>query len=70
MSTFQSFFLNGNEYFINSNRTLFEIIKYFNYNESLLILEHNKLICNRRYWNTIVIKNKDKIEILTIVGGG
>lgn len=70
MTNFQSFCLNGNEYFINSKLTLLDLIKYFNYNESLLILEHNHLICNKTDWPNILIKNNDKIEILTIVGGG
>jgi sulfur carrier protein len=50
--------------------TIFELINYFNYNTSLLVLEYNNLICNKKNWNKIFIKNNDKIEIVTIVGGG
>jgi sulfur carrier protein len=50
--------------------TLLELIEYFNYNTSLLVLEYNNLICNKKNWNKIFIKNNDKIEIVTIVGGG
>ena len=64
------FFLNGHEYFINSELTILEIVNYFNYNTSLLVLEHNSLICNKKDWDKIYIENNDTIEIVTIVGGG
>jgi thiamine biosynthesis protein ThiS len=43
---------------------------YFNYETSLLVLEYNNVICNKKNWENIYIKHQDKIEIVTIVGGG
>ena len=65
-----NFFLNGEKYYINNPKTLLEVIHYFNYNTSLLVLEHNNSICNKNDWNKIFLSNNDKIEIITIVGGG
>ena len=70
MTQVKIFLLNGQQYYINQNINLFDLITYFNYNDSLLVLEHNNLICNKKNWKNIFIKNKDKIEIVTIVGGG
>ncbi len=70
MTNYKHFFLNGQEYFTNSKLTILELVNYFNYNTSLLVLEYNSLICNKKNWNRIYIKNNDKIEIVTIVGGG
>lgn len=70
MSKVKNFFLNGEEYYTQHNITLFELITYFNYNTSLLVLEYNNLICNKKDWNNIFIANNDKIEVVTIVGGG
>jgi len=64
------FLLNGELYFTHQKITLLDLITYFNYNDSLLVLELNKLICNKNKWNSIVITDYDKIEIITIVGGG
>nr|YP_009308892.1 thiamine biosynthesis protein S [Toxarium undulatum]AOS86635.1 thiamine biosynthesis protein S [Toxarium undulatum] len=64
------FFLNGKKYYTNKNKNLKDIINYFNYNSSLLIIEHNYIIRNKKDWSKIIIKNNDKIEIITIVGGG
>ena len=64
------FLLNGQQYFVEYDLTILELINYFNYSNSLFVLEYNNLICNKKNWEKIVIKNNDKIEIVTIVGGG
>ena len=64
------FTLNGNKYFTDHKLTIFSLINYFNYNSSLLVLEYNNSICAKKNWDTILIKNNDRIEIVTIVGGG
>ena len=64
------FFLNGEEFFSDKVINLLNIIEYFNYNSSLLVLEYNHFICPKENWETIFINDKDKIEIVTIVGGG
>ena len=70
MSKLKSFFFNGQEYYTSYNLTITDIIKYFSYNISLLVLEYNGLIWNKKNWSKTLIQNKDKIEIVTIVGGG
>jgi sulfur carrier protein len=70
MSKLKYFFLNGQKYFTEQELTISQLINYFNYNTSLLVLEYNNLICNKKNWKNISIKNNDKIEIVTIVGGG
>ena len=65
-----SFFLNGEVYYTKTTITLLDLIIYFNYNDSLLVLEYNNLICNKKNWNQILLKDQDKIEVVTIVGGG
>ena len=64
------FLLNDELYCTSQNITLLHLITYFNYNDSLLVLELNKLICNKTKWKNILITDQDKIEIVTIVGGG
>ena len=66
----RNFILNGDKYYIENKITLLELINYFNYNTSLLVLEYNNSICNKKNWNKTYIQANDKIEIVTIVGGG
>lgn len=70
MSQIKHFFLNGQKYSTNHDLTILQLIQYFNYNTSLLVLEYNNLISNKKNWNIIFIQDNDKIEIVTIVGGG
>ena len=70
MSNRKHFILNVQRYFTEHELTIFELINYFNYNTSLLVLEYNNLICTKKNWDKITIKNNDRIEIVTIVGGG
>jgi sulfur carrier protein len=70
MTQMKQFFLNGEAYVIYQTLSLLNLIVYFNYNDSLLVLEHNHLICNKKHWETTFIEDGDKIEVVTIVGGG
>jgi len=70
MTQMKYFLLNGQKYCINSETSLLELIRYFDYNTSLLVLEYNNSVCNQKNWSNIFINNNDKIEIVTIVGGG
>ena len=66
----KNFFVNGQEFCSQDNFTLLELLYYFNYNLSLLILEYNNFICDKQNWHKISVKDQDKIEVVTIVGGG
>lgn len=70
MNNFYYFSVNGQKYTTDRKLTILELINYFDYNTSLLVLEYNNSICNKKTWNQTFIKNNDKIEIVTIVGGG
>lgn len=70
MAQLKHFVLNGETYIINQKISLLDLLRYFNYNDSLLVLEHNNLICEKSHWKTTFVEHLDKIEIVTIVGGG
>ena len=70
MKKINQFFLNGQKYITSSTLTISDLINYFGYNKSLLVVEHNHFICNKTQWNKISVRNNDTIEIVTIVGGG
>jgi len=70
MNKFITFFLNGQKYYVTKSINLLDLLNYFNYNSSLLVLEYNNFVCNKKNWDKILINENDKIEIVTIVGGG
>jgi sulfur carrier protein len=70
MTQLKYFFVNGQKFCTYHNITLSNLILYFSYKTALLVLEYNNLICNKENWDAIFIQDNDKIEIVTIVGGG
>ena len=70
MSQIKSFFLNNEKYITEQQINLEDLITYFDYNESLLVLEYNQVIFDKTHWKETFIKDLDEIEIVTIVGGG
>lgn len=65
------YFLNGQKYKLYTSKftTFQEILNYLNYLNKLNIIEFNGKILSTCI-QTLYIKNKDYLEIITIVGGG
>ena len=64
--------INGKEKLIQSNKniSLNETMKLLGYSSNTVVVELNKLIINSEEWENKYIKNGDKLEIVSIVGGG
>lgn len=46
------------------------VLVALNHNPSLVVVEHNGLITPRHQWQEPLVRNGDRLEIVTIVGGG
>ena len=65
--------VNGEQKFINNSNkefTLNETLNYLGYNSNTIIVELNNLIVNYESWQENKVKDGDKLEIVSIVGGG
>lgn len=64
--------LNGKLYNIKTYKlfNLKDLLSFFSFNPNLIVLEYNGKICSSKNWSLIKLKFKDKIETITIVGGG
>ena len=64
--------VNGEERLINSYKSisLNKTIKLLGYSSNAVVVEVNNLIINSAEWEEKYIKNGDKLEIVSIVGGG
>lgn len=47
-----------------------QLLEQLNLNPRLIAVEYNGEILHRQFWSETQIKEGDKIEIVTIVGGG
>ena len=65
--------VNGEEKFINNSHkefTLSETLIQLGYKNNTIIVELNNLIINNESWQENKVKDGDKLEIVSIVGGG
>ena len=65
--------VNGEEKFINNSNkkyTLLETLNQLGYTKNNIIVELNNLIVNNESWPYNNVKDGDKLEIVSIVGGG
>lgn len=53
-----------------NNFNIKELIIYLNLQDYPIAIEVNKIFIPKSEWEEIFLKNSDKIEIVTIVGGG
>lgn len=62
--------VNGESCHCPSNLSLPDFLTTMNFNPRLVAVEYNGEILHRQYWETTQIKNGDRLEVVTIVGGG
>ena len=63
--------VNGEERLIQSKQcSLNETIKLLGYSSNTVVVEVNKIIINSAEWEDKYIQNGDRLEIVSIVGGG
>ncbi len=67
------FLINGEIKIINfqeANPNLALLIAALGLNPKLIVVEFNGLILNQQRWKHQQVSNEDRLEIVTIVGGG
>jgi len=64
------FYINNKKIFSTQNLTIQNLLNFLNLNSNLIVIEYNKIILPKSLWQGTVIKTGDKIEFVTIVGGG
>ena len=62
--------VNGEPYFCSSSISLPELLIQMDLNPRLVAVEYNGEIIHRQYWAETQIQQGDRLEIVTIVGGG
>jgi thiamine biosynthesis protein ThiS len=63
-------FINGEEYSFEKEFTLEDLIQNLKINKDTTVVEINETIINRNNYPKTFLKNGDKVEIITFVGGG
>nr|QUE28667.1 ThiS [Porphyrostromium japonicum] len=62
--------VNGEAFNCTSPIFLGQLLEYLDFNMQTIIVEHNSKIIDRHKLNSVQLQCEDKIEVVTIVGGG
>ncbi|MGL5942039.1 MAG: sulfur carrier protein ThiS [Waterburya sp.] len=62
--------VNGDTHTCVASTPLPELLEQLNLNPRLIAVEYNGEILHRQYWADTQIQAGDRLEIVTIVGGG
>ena len=62
--------LNGKKVVIQSNYSLFDLLKKYKLTDKRVAIEHNGKIISKENYKKKNLKNRDKIEIVHFIGGG
>ena len=54
----------------NENALLSSTLEFLGYKQNTVVVEVNDLIINSKKWAREILKEGDKLEIVSIVGGG
>ena len=62
--------INGTEKKVEKVITISDLLKNFNLKKERVAVELNREIKNREEFEKIMLKENDRLEIITLVGGG
>jgi sulfur carrier protein len=62
--------INGDDRLCDAHLTMTELLEFLGLNPRLLAVEYNGEILHRQLWGKTKIQEGDRLEIVTIVGGG
>ena len=62
--------VNGDDRICEPNLTMTKLIEFLGLNPRLVAVEYNGEILHRQLWEKTIAKKGDRLEIVTIVGGG
>ncbi|MBI3590450.1 MAG: sulfur carrier protein ThiS [Candidatus Melainabacteria bacterium] len=62
--------INGENKFIPQNISILELLETYKINNGRVVIELNKVILKKESFQSVILNEKDEIEIVTFVGGG
>ena len=64
------FYVNDRKIFSDQCFSVYDFLKFLDFNLDIVVIEHNKIILPQNLWKRVLIKANDEIEFVTVVGGG
>jgi len=62
--------LNGRKVVIKPDSSIFDLLKKLKLSQKKVAIEHNGSIIQKINYKKKILKNNDKLEVVTFIGGG
>jgi sulfur carrier protein len=63
-------YVNGNPHSLERSLSILELCQVLGIHPRLVAIEYNGEILHRQFWQATQVNSGDRLEIVTIVGGG
>lgn len=67
---YNTIFVNGEAFNCSCTMSLYDLLIHLGFQISSIVVEYNKEIINNSKFSSILLVDRDKVEVITIVGGG
>lgn len=67
---YNTIFFNGKPINCLLDTSLYDLLIYYEFNLNTVVVEYNKRVISVNDFHNTILKQKDIIEVITIVGGG
>nr|QOS04526.1 thiamine biosynthesis protein S [Sarcopeltis skottsbergii] len=67
---YNTIFVNGEAFNCSCTMSLYDLLIYLGFQISSVVVEYNREIINSSKFSSILLVDRDRLEIITIVGGG
>jgi thiamine biosynthesis protein ThiS len=64
------FFINNRKIFTPTSFSILEFLNFLSFEFNTIVIEYNGIILPKQLWSKTFLKPMDKLEFVTIVGGG
>lgn len=65
-----SLIINGENYKYTASFTILSLLEYLGFNTDLIVVDYNGMVLQKEFWVQTPVYTNDRLEILTIAGGG
>lgn len=67
---YNTIIINDEAFNCYSSMSLYDILIYLNFDTTKVVVEYNNRLVSSDQFCNIVVSHQDKLEVITIVGGG
>lgn len=63
-------YINGEPFVCSTPIKLIDLVQYLGFNLDLIVIEYNEEILSNTNLSVVLLQHMDKVEVITVVGGG